>query len=228
MRAADCGSQVQSARGAPSCVAKTAPASQGDLSGRRNGSGKSTLLEVIAVAWGFKPEGGTKNCSFSTRDSHSDLDAALRMSWPLEVGKRGISHRFLLRGAHFSRQRFPPWVEIDQSQHGEGAVGVLDQATITRLGKAPESLEDEKRGLHLGPHLGFAAVRALVGFARGAIPVARSLVKSFVRGASSRSRLRSSFPRWALSHRSGFRPQRGDSGLHGDHERGPQSRSRDG
>ena len=38
-----------------------------------NGSGKSTLLEAIAVAYGFNPEGGTRNYSFSTYDSHSDL-----------------------------------------------------------------------------------------------------------------------------------------------------------
>ena len=31
-----------------------------------NGSGKSTILEAIAVAYGFNPEGGTKNYSFST------------------------------------------------------------------------------------------------------------------------------------------------------------------
>ena len=34
-----------------------------------NGSGKSTLLEAIAVAYGFNPEGGTKNYNFSTYDS---------------------------------------------------------------------------------------------------------------------------------------------------------------
>ena len=34
-----------------------------------NGSGKSTLLEAIAVAYGFNPEGGTRNYSFSTRDT---------------------------------------------------------------------------------------------------------------------------------------------------------------
>ena len=28
-----------------------------------NGSGKSTLLEAIAVAYGFNPEGGTRNYS---------------------------------------------------------------------------------------------------------------------------------------------------------------------
>lgn len=38
-----------------------------------NGSGKSTLIEAIAVASGFNPEGGTKNFTFNTRQSHSDL-----------------------------------------------------------------------------------------------------------------------------------------------------------
>ncbi len=38
-----------------------------------NGAGKSTLLEAIAVACGFNPEGGTRNFSFSTRDTHSIL-----------------------------------------------------------------------------------------------------------------------------------------------------------
>ena len=42
-----------------------------------NGTGKSTLLEAVAVAYGFNPEGGTKNYSFSTYDSHSDLHRAL-------------------------------------------------------------------------------------------------------------------------------------------------------
>lgn len=44
-----------------------------------NGSGKSTLLEAIAIAYGFNPEGGTKNYSFSTYDSHSELCEALRL-----------------------------------------------------------------------------------------------------------------------------------------------------
>ena len=45
-----------------------------------NGSGKSTLLEAIAVAYGFNPEGGTRNYHFSTYDSHSGLSDALRLS----------------------------------------------------------------------------------------------------------------------------------------------------
>lgn len=38
-----------------------------------NGTGKSTLLEAIAVSCGFNPEGGSKDFSFATKDSHSEL-----------------------------------------------------------------------------------------------------------------------------------------------------------
>ena len=44
-----------------------------------NGSGKSTLLEAIAISYGFNPEGGTKNYSFSTYDSHSNLCESMRL-----------------------------------------------------------------------------------------------------------------------------------------------------
>jgi len=44
-----------------------------------NGSGKSTLLEAIAVAAGMNAEGGSSNFKFSTRESHSDLWAAVRL-----------------------------------------------------------------------------------------------------------------------------------------------------
>ena len=45
-----------------------------------NGTGKSKLLEGIAVAYGFNPEGGSKNYNFSTYDSHSELHNALRLT----------------------------------------------------------------------------------------------------------------------------------------------------
>ena len=38
-----------------------------------NGSGKSTLLEAIAIASDLNPEGGSRNMTFSTRESHSQL-----------------------------------------------------------------------------------------------------------------------------------------------------------
>lgn len=62
-----------------------------------NGSGKSTLLEALAVAYGFNPEGGTKNYSFSTYDSHSRLHEALRVSKGFRKAKWG----YFLRAESF-------------------------------------------------------------------------------------------------------------------------------
>ena len=45
-----------------------------------NGTGKSTLLEAIAVAYGFNAEGGTKNFTFSTHATHSELYAYLTLA----------------------------------------------------------------------------------------------------------------------------------------------------
>ena len=53
-----------------------------------NGSGKSTLLEAIAVAWGFNPEGGTRNFAFGTYKSHSELHTFLRLSRGVPAGRR--------------------------------------------------------------------------------------------------------------------------------------------
>lgn len=44
-----------------------------------NGTGKSTVLEAIAAAMGFNPEGGSRDYSFSTRDSHSGLYGILTL-----------------------------------------------------------------------------------------------------------------------------------------------------
>ncbi|MGO9794123.1 MAG: AAA family ATPase [Solirubrobacteraceae bacterium] len=44
-----------------------------------NGSGKSTLLEAIAVAAAINPEGGSSNFAFSTRDSNSEIAAAIQL-----------------------------------------------------------------------------------------------------------------------------------------------------
>ncbi len=63
-----------------------------------NGSGKSTLLEAIAVAYGFNPEGGTRNYRFSTFDDHSPL-------WKAVTVGRGAHARggggFFLRAESF-------------------------------------------------------------------------------------------------------------------------------
>lgn len=44
-----------------------------------NGTGKSTILEAVAAAYGFNPEGGSRNFSFSTKDSHSDLYRSIKI-----------------------------------------------------------------------------------------------------------------------------------------------------
>ena len=62
-----------------------------------NGSGKSTLLEAIAVAAGFNPEGGSRNYSFSTCDTHSELHRALR----LVKGYRHPAWGYFLRAESF-------------------------------------------------------------------------------------------------------------------------------
>ncbi|MCI8814828.1 MAG: AAA family ATPase [Lachnospiraceae bacterium] len=62
-----------------------------------NGTGKSTLLEAIAVAYGFNPEGGTRNYSFSTHDSHSELCGALRIG----KGYRKVRWGYFLRAESF-------------------------------------------------------------------------------------------------------------------------------
>lgn len=58
-----------------------------------NGTGKSTLLEAIAVAWGFNPEGGTINFSFSSRPSHSDLYQYIRLIKGVRKPRNGFFFR---------------------------------------------------------------------------------------------------------------------------------------
>ncbi|MCY2926889.1 MAG: AAA family ATPase [Planctomycetota bacterium] len=62
-----------------------------------NGTGKSTLMEAIAVAWGFNPEGGSTNFSFSTRASHSNLHERLRLARSIRRPRDG----FFLRAESF-------------------------------------------------------------------------------------------------------------------------------
>jgi predicted ATPase len=62
-----------------------------------NGSGKSTLLEAIAIAYGFNPEGGTKNFNFATRSSHAELYKYTRLAKSFRRAKDG----FFLRAESF-------------------------------------------------------------------------------------------------------------------------------
>ena len=97
-----------------------------------NGSGKSTLLEAIAVAYGFNPEGGTRNYSFSTFDSHSELCDALT----LIRGCRKAQWGYFLRAESFYNvasaeeeyskiQGIPQ--EYHKKSHGESFLSVVQQ-----------------------------------------------------------------------------------------------------
>lgn len=62
-----------------------------------NGAGKSTLLEAVAAAWGFNPEGGSRNFRFSTASTHAQLYRAL----VLQRGARRPRDGFFLRAESF-------------------------------------------------------------------------------------------------------------------------------
>ncbi|MBN2878581.1 MAG: AAA family ATPase [Clostridia bacterium] len=62
-----------------------------------NGSGKSTLIEAVAGAWGLNPEGGTKNFSFATKETHSMLYEHIRLT----KGVKRPSDSFFLRAESF-------------------------------------------------------------------------------------------------------------------------------
>jgi predicted ATPase len=58
-----------------------------------NGSGKSTLLEAIAIAHGFNAEGGTKNFTFNTKETHSNLSQFVRITKGTVMPKDGFFFR---------------------------------------------------------------------------------------------------------------------------------------
>lgn len=62
-----------------------------------NGSGKSTILEAIAVACGFNAEGGTRNFSFTTSNTHSELYNYIKLIKGVRTPKDG----FFLRAESF-------------------------------------------------------------------------------------------------------------------------------
>lgn len=68
--------------------------------------------------------------------------------------------------ARLSRQGSSPFIDAEHRQHGKGPVGILRQATIASLGKAPQALQNQKRVLDLRAHTGLAPVRFRVRFSQ--------------------------------------------------------------
>lgn len=82
-----------------------------------NGMGKSTLLEAIAVAYGFNPEGGSKNFNFSSMNTHSELYKLLTLVKGIKRPRDG----FFLRAESF----YNVATEIDELDK-IGAVPLVD------------------------------------------------------------------------------------------------------
>ncbi|MBB5944498.1 AAA family ATPase [Xanthomonas sp. 3307] len=83
-----------------------------------NGSGKSTILEAIAIAWGFNPEGGTKNFNFETNTSHSVLHEYLRLHRGIRKAKDG----YFFRAESF----FNVATEIERLDDGPGGPPIIN------------------------------------------------------------------------------------------------------
>ncbi|MBL0950547.1 MAG: FAD-dependent oxidoreductase, partial [Pseudomonas sp.] len=147
-----------------------------------NGSGKSTLLEGMAIAWGFNPEGGSKNFNFQTHASHSSLHECLLL---VKSTKRA-------RGGYFLRAEsfFNVASEIDKLEalaSNAEASGVSDLQPISQ----PElhDLEPALRGVRalLSPSTGIidshAYLQSLLAVAesRGAQLVLHSRVEHLQR-----------------------------------------------
>ena len=98
-----------------------------------NGTGKSTLLEAVAVAWGFDPEGGSRNFPFSTRETHAGLHRYIRLVRGAYRARGG----FFLRAESFYNvaseiDRIPDLCEdayggrsLHEQSHGESFLALL-------------------------------------------------------------------------------------------------------
>src|SRR6266568_2873404 len=73
--------------------------------------------------------------------------------------------------AHLSRQRSSPFVDVEHRQHGKSPVGILRQAAIANLGKAPETLQGQEGMLDLGTHTRLAPIGFLVGVRQRTVAV---------------------------------------------------------
>ena len=85
--------------------------------------------------------------------------------------KAGVLPALESRWTHLPCQWPAPLVDVDQSQHGKGAVGILDQAPIACLGKAPQRFERPEHVLDLGANRRLALVGQLVRVAQRPVAV---------------------------------------------------------
>ena len=110
-----------------------------------NGSGKSTLLEAVAVAYGFNPEGGTRNYRFSTYDSHSELYEALTLIRGAARSETGYFLRaesfynVATKEEEYTRGPGGRPMHLHEKSHGESFLAMMQ----SQLGKNGVYLLDE-------------------------------------------------------------------------------------
>lgn len=93
-----------------------------------NGSGKSTLLEAVATSYGFNPEGGTLNYSFSTYDEASPLADSITLVKGMRRAKVGYFFRaetfFNVATASVRDYRGS---DYHKRSHGEGSLDFIEK-----------------------------------------------------------------------------------------------------
>ena len=132
-----------------------------------NGTGKSTLLEAIALVEGFNPEGGSRNFSFATRESHSELCKCLRLSrGPKRM--RGTDGFFFRAESYFNvateiETSFPQYLSayggksLHEQSHGESFFSLV----LNRFkGNGIYLLDEPESALSPSRQLSFLAVMA--------------------------------------------------------------------
>lgn len=98
-----------------------------------NGSGKSTMLEALAIAAGFNPEGGTRNYSFSTYDSHSELCNAVRLVKGVKTAGWGYFlwaesfYNVATQEEEYTRDAPVPSEELHKKSHGESFLSIAQK-----------------------------------------------------------------------------------------------------
>lgn len=97
-----------------------------------NGTGKSTLLEAMGIAYGLNPEGGSRNYTFSTRPTHSQLHDFIRLDRSIY---RPLDGYFVRSDTLFNLisatdeleddQRYYGGVSLHARSHGESIMALI-------------------------------------------------------------------------------------------------------
>ena len=106
-----------------------------------NGAGKSTLLEAIAIAYGFNPEGGSLNYSFSTHDDYSELCDAITIGRGVRDQNRGFFLRaesfynVSTKAMEYERGYGPMYGDrtLHEQSHGESFLNFIKSFTKTGI-----------------------------------------------------------------------------------------------